>query len=73
MHTYFAVVALIIKYESRVQDLLAYASLIVKASSDYEGTAWLSYDSHFRRHAAAKSVAEWGIIRSDLWTHISVG
>ena len=58
MNAYIAVVAM--KDASRVQDLLAYASLIVKASNDYEGTPWLSYDSHFRSHAAAKPVGEWG-------------
>ena len=30
-------------------DLLAYSSMIIKASLDYDDTPWLSYDSHFRR------------------------
>lgn len=66
MHAYIAVIAL--KDSSSVQDLLAYASIIVKGSTSYEGRAWLSYNSHFRSHTSANAVAEWGTIRPDLWT-----
>ena len=48
------------KRPERVSDLLAYSSLIVKASRDYEETPWLSYDQHYRRHAAAESPKHWG-------------
>lgn len=67
MNAYIAVVAR--KHSSRVQDLLVYTSLIVsKASNNYEGTPWLSYDSHFWSHVAAKPVAEWGVVYPHLWT-----
>ena len=66
MNAYIAVIAM--KDASRVQDLLAYASLIVKASNDYEGTPWLLYDSHFRSHAAAKPVGGWCVVYPHLWT-----
>ena len=45
------------KDPSQAKDLLAYSSLIVKASTDYEGEAWLNYDRLFRRQAAAAEPA----------------
>ena len=43
----------LLKDPGRAGDLLAYSSLIVKASADYVGSAWLGYDRLFRRQAAA--------------------
>ncbi len=67
-NTYIAVVSM--KDSSRVKDLLAYSSLIVKASSDYVEEAWLGYDSLFRRQAAAEPTLFtcWGQISPPLWT-----
>ena len=62
-NAYITVVA-----QKRVSDLLAYSSLIVKASRDYEETPWLSYDQHYRRHAAAESPKHWGGIQPEIWT-----
>ena len=58
------------QHPGRVIDLLAYSSLIVKASQDFEqNTPWLSYDQHFRKHAAAaKGMVEWGSIEPSLWS-----
>ena len=39
-----------IQTSGRIRDLMAYQALIVKAA--YEGTPWLSYDTHFRSVAA---------------------
>ena len=41
---------------------------ITKASLDYEGTPWLSYDSHFRRVAAAAKLTDWSQVDASLWT-----
>ena len=65
-NAYIAVVAK--KHPDRVADLLAYSSLIVKASRDYEDTPWLRYDQHYRRYAAAESPKQWGTIQPELWT-----
>ena len=46
-NTFISVVAM--RNPSQVQDLLAYSSMIVKASQDFKGTPWLEYDVHFRR------------------------
>ena len=35
-------------------DLLAYCSIIIKASIDYGDMPWLDYDAHFRLQAAMK-------------------
>ena len=51
-NSFMAVV--LVKEPSRAKDLLAYSSLIVKASSEYEKEAWLGYDRLFRRQAAAE-------------------
>ena len=55
-------------HPQRVQDLLAYAFIITKASLDYEGTPWLAFDSHFRRVAAASRLADWSQVNASLWT-----
>lgn len=44
-NAYVAIV--LMKMPKRATDLLAYASLIVKASRDYEGEAWRNYDRLF--------------------------
>ena len=45
-NTYITVA--IMKDPARAKDLLAYSSLMVKSSSDYEKEAWLGYDRLFR-------------------------
>lgn len=71
-NTFTAVV--LTKEPERAKDLLAYCSLIVKASGDYEATAWLGYDRLFRRLAAAEPAVypNWGQIQPSLWaSHFS--
>ena len=53
------------KPPQRVPDLLAYSSLIVKASRDNEKMPWLGYDQQYRRHAAAKLPTHW---EDTIWT-----
>ena len=67
-NTYMAIV--LMKDPNRAKDLLAYSSLIVKASSDYKGEAWLGYDRFFRRQAAAEQARfpKWGEISPSIWT-----
>ena len=66
-----AYAAVILQREpERSKDLLAYSSLIVKASWDFEGEAWLNYDKFFRRQAAAEPTRYscWGEIEPSIWT-----
>lgn len=60
----------VMKEPERFKDLLANSSLIVKASTDYEGEAWLNYDKFFRRQAAAEPsrYTHWGEIEPSTWT-----
>ena len=65
-NTYTSVMA--VRHPGCIQDLLAYASTITKASLDYEGTPWLSYDSHFWRVAAVAKLTDWSQVNASLWT-----
>lgn len=56
------------RFPNRINDLLGYASLIAKASKDYEGMHWLSYDMHFRKFAAAKQLTNWSQTEVSYWT-----
>ena len=57
-----------IKKPGRVRDLLAYSSIIVRASQDFNGHPWLEYDTAFRRQAASRPDQKWAHIDSSLWT-----
>ena len=48
--------------------LLAYSSIIVKASHVFEGSPWIDYDVHFRRQVATQSNPKWATIDAALWT-----
>jgi hypothetical protein len=65
-NAFISVVA--VQAPQRVRDLLAYSTLITKAAHDYEGTPWLSYDSHFRTLAATLHLANWSQIDQSLWS-----
>ena len=47
----------------RVRNLLAYSSLIIRASKDYDDTPWQDYDWHF-----SKPKEPWSQIDASLWT-----
>ena len=67
-NTYIAI--LTEREPSRVKDLLAYSSMIVKASVDFMGECWSNYDQFFRRQAAAEPerYPRWGEIDPCMWT-----
>ena len=48
-----------LKHPEKVKVLLAYSSIIVKASKVFEGVPWLEYDSCFKREAAANQSKSW--------------
>ena len=53
---------------AHVPDLLAYSSIIVRASSQYVDAPWLSYDAQFCREAATRPGTPWAVIDSSIWT-----
>ena len=59
---------LAIKQPKRIRNLLAYSSMVTKASADYQGTPWLAYDIHFRQVAAVTKQTDWSQVNSSLWT-----
>ena len=50
-----------------IADLLAYSSIIIKASLDYDDLPWLEYDAHFRRQAATWPKGPWAQLDAALW------
>ena len=64
-NTFISVMA--IKRPGQVQDLLGYASMITKASLDYEGT-YIVAGTHFRCSAAAARLTTWSQVDASLWT-----
>jgi hypothetical protein len=65
-HSYIGVV--VQQDPSRVQELLAYASLVVHAARKYKGEGWATYDRNFRKRAAAHPGEKWGELNMPLWT-----
>ena len=60
----FATLASVItsKHPDKAPHLFAYARTIVRASRNFEGLAWVSYDTNFRRQAANQKSWDWGNI-----------
>ena len=55
-------------HPSRIPELMAYQTTIVRASQDYAGLAWVRYDSAFRRQAALTGLTQWSAINPTLYT-----
>ena len=60
---FYAVLAAVLSsaYPSKAPHLFAYMRTIVRASRNFEVTAWVMYDMSFRRAAANKGSLDWGI------------
>ena len=56
-----------------VGEFMAYLRIIVRASRNYEGVAWASYDVAFRRQAAATGDLYWGRIDPTLYDEAFTG
>ena len=70
----FAVYTLVVTayYAARVSDLLKYQLLIMRTAQQFSGSAWLSYDRAFRRHAAAYKLTDWSHLNPELFHfHVS--
>ena len=50
------------RYPSKTPDLMAYMKTIVKAHRSFMGEGWVSYDTCYRRKAAAMKSLDWGTI-----------
>ena len=61
------------KFPSHVGDFMAYQRTIIRASKNFEGTAWAIYDRCFRRRAAAIKSLNWASIDSALYNEAFTG
>ena len=52
---------------------MAYLRTITRASRNFDGTAWASYDMAYRRQAANQRSLDWGIIDSALYNEAFMG
>ena len=67
------VAVLATKYPQHIGDFMAYQRTIIKASKNFEGTAWVLYDRCYRRRAAATKSLEWANIDSALYNEAFTG
>ena len=57
----------------RVPDLMAYMSLIIKASQKYRYPSWIVYDQNFRQQAAEVGSTEWARVDPSIYTQCFTG
>ena len=57
-----------IKNPEQVPELMAYMTNIIRASQEFEGPAWVAYDSAYRRQAAATGHTKWSKINASLYS-----
>ena len=55
-------------YSQAIPELMAYMSLIIRCSQDYEGLAWVCYNMSFRCQAAASGNRNWSEVNSTLYS-----
>ena len=55
------------KYSHEVPELMAYMISIIRASQEFEVSAWAAYDATFRRQAAAQGKTEWSRVNPSLY------
>ena len=67
------VAVLATRYPQYIGSFMAYQRTIIRASRNYEGSAWVIYDRCFRRRAAATKNLSWGEIDSALYNESFTG
>ena len=56
------------RFPADMVEMLAYMSQIHKASQEFVGTAWVNYDTTFRRQAAASGNHRWSAVNACLYS-----
>ena len=56
------------KSPQHIPELMVYMVSILRASHEYEGSAWTTYDAAYRRQAAATGHKEWSRVNPSLYT-----
>ena len=67
------VAVLLTKHPDKGGHFMAYLRTIVRASRNYEDSAWASYDAAYRRQAANSRSLDWGIVDSALFSEAFTG
>ena len=67
------VAVLATRYPQYIGNFMPYQHTINRASTNYEGSAWVVYDWCFRRRAAATKSLSWGEINSALYNESFTG
>ena len=65
--------ALSARYPDKAPHLMAYLRTIVRASRNFEGSAWASYDAAYRRQAANNRSLDWAIPDPALYNEAFTG
>ena len=65
-NSFLAIMAM--KHPGKIKELLAYSSVIEKASKEFEGLPWLEYDLRFRKEVAVNQSKSWAVIDASAWT-----
>ena len=60
-------------YPSKAPHFFTYLRTITKASRNFEGSAWASYDMAFRRQAANRGSLDWGCVDPALYNEAFAG
>ena len=61
------------KFPNMVLELMAYMISILRASQEYEGLAWATYDAAYHWQAAATGHKQWSKVNSSLYTICFMG
>ena len=67
------VATLSMRYPEKMPHFMAYLQTITRASRNFEGTVWTSYDMAFRRQAANLRSLDWAVIDSALYNEAFTG
>ena len=55
------------EYPEYISELMAYMCTIIRASQEYENSAWVAYDSAYHQQAAATDNKQWSKINPSLF------
>ena len=61
------------KYPSKMPGLMSYQRTIVRAHRTFQGDSWATYDTCYRRKAAARKSLDWGAVDFTLYNETFAG
>ena len=61
------------KFPTKLPQLMAYQSIIIRCYTDYEGDGWLAYDRAFRRKAAYEKCLDWSKLNTSFYQFCLAG